>query len=275
MKKTAVSGSFDDIRLADLKFLKAAAETGKVRLRLWTDEMHRSVYGKSPKFCLSERLYFTESLIYVDEVTPVGGIFDPDRLPETKDTNIWFIRSEDDCPEKRAFCAENNIDFRIYNPAAERLPEAETTEAVGESGSTDSPGKKIIVTGCYDYFHTGHIRFFEEASEYGKLKVVIGSDKNVSLLKGEGHPHYSEDERLFMVRSIKFVEEACISTGSGWMDAEPEIERLRPDIYVVNEDGDKPEKREFCEKHNLQYLILKRVPKDGLPPRTSTNLRGF
>ncbi len=59
------------------------------------------------------------------------------------------------------------------------------------------------------------------------------------------------------------------------MDAEPEIDRIKPDRYAVNEDGDKPEKREFCEQHDLEYVVLKRVPKEGLPRRESTHLRGF
>jgi hypothetical protein len=78
-----------------------------------------------------------------------------------------------------------------------------------------------------------------------------------------------------MVQSIRFVQQALISSGDGWMDAEPEIGRLQPDIYVVNEDGDKPEKRAFCAQHSLEYIVLKRMPKDGLPRRESTVLRGF
>jgi hypothetical protein len=59
------------------------------------------------------------------------------------------------------------------------------------------------------------------------------------------------------------------------MDAAPEIALIKPDIYAVNEDGDKPEKREFCREHSIQYLVLKRLPKPGLPARNSTKLRGF
>jgi hypothetical protein len=46
-------------------------------------------------------------------------------------------------------------------------------------------------------------------------------------------------------------------------------------MYAVNEDGDKPEKRAYCAGHGLEYVILKRTPKEGLPRRESTHLRGF
>jgi hypothetical protein len=66
-----------------------------------------------------------------------------------------------------------------------------------------------------------------------------------------------------------------ISSGSGWMDAEPEIEEIRPAFYVVNEDGDQPEKRAFCRAHGIEYVVLERLPHAGLQARSSTALRGF
>ena len=105
--------------------------------------------------------------------------------------------------------------------------------------------------------------------------MVVGHDENVRLLKGEGHPMQTEDERRYMVHAVRYVKQGLISSGHGWMDAEPEIDHIRPDYYVVNEDGDKPEKREFCARHGLDYVVLKRTPKEGLTPRTSTDLRGF
>jgi hypothetical protein len=59
------------------------------------------------------------------------------------------------------------------------------------------------------------------------------------------------------------------------MDAEPDIEVIKPDIYAVNEDGDKLEKRKFCKDHGLEYIVLKRMPAAGLPHRESAQLRGF
>jgi cytidyltransferase-like protein len=138
-----------------------------------------------------------------------------------------------------------------------------------------SKNKKVVVTGCYDWFHSGHIRFFEEVSALGDLYVVTGSDINVLFLKGQGHPMFPQEERRYMVQSIRFVRQALISSGNGWMDAEPEIARIKPDIYAVNEDGDKPDKRNFCKARGIQYVVLKRTPKEGLPTRLSTDLRGF
>ena len=82
-------------------------------------------------------------------------------------------------------------------------------------------------------------------------------------------------ERRYVVGAIKYVTQALIASGDGWLDADPEIRQLQPDIYAVNEDGDKGGKREYCENMGIEYLVLKRTPAPGLPPRSSTNLRGF
>ena len=78
-----------------------------------------------------------------------------------------------------------------------------------------------------------------------------------------------------MAGSVRHVKQALISTGSGWLDADPEIRQLKPDIYAVNEDGDRGGKREYCAKLGIEYLVLKRAPAPGLQVRTSTGLRGF
>ena len=104
---------------------------------------------------------------------------------------------------------------------------------------------------------------------------LLAMTKILKLLKGEDHPLYPQDERRYWVQSIRFVKQALISSGRGWLDAEPEILKIRPDFYAVNEDGNKPEKRKFCLENNIEYRVLKRSPKPGLPVRVSSNLRGF
>ena len=53
----------------------------------------------------------------------------------------------------------------------------------------------------------------------------------------------------------------------------PTVEALKPDILVVNEDGGNDEKRRFCEEHGIEYVVLQRVPQEGLKARSSTDLK--
>lgn len=81
--------------------------------------------------------------------------------------------------------------------------------------------------------------------------------------------------RRAVLVSIKFVKQTLVTTGSGWVDADPEIRRLKPDIYVVNEDGTKSGKREYCAELGIEYLVLKRPSAPGLPKCSSMDLRGI
>ena len=132
--------------------------------------------------------------------------------------------------------------------------------------------KKVFVSGCYDLLHSGHVEFFRQAAQYGDLYVGIGSDATILGYKHH-KPVYSEQERLFMVKSIRYVKDACINAGSGIMDFVPTVEKLHPDILVVNEDGGNDEKRRFCEEKGIEYIVLQRLPKEGLQARSSTVLK--
>ena len=129
--------------------------------------------------------------------------------------------------------------------------------------------KKVFVSGCYDLLHSGHVEFFRQAAEYGDLYVGIGSDATIQEYKHH-KTVYSEQERLFMVKSIRYVKDAFINAGSGVMDFIPTVEALRPDILVVNSDGGSDEKRLFCEAHDIQYVVLERVPHVVTDPSTGS-----
>ena len=132
--------------------------------------------------------------------------------------------------------------------------------------------KKVFVSGCYDLLHSGHVEFFRQAAQYGDLYVGIGSDATIL-----GYKHhktvYCEQERLFMVKSIRYVKDAFINAGSGIMDFVPTVDFLKPDILVVNEDGSSELKRKFCAERGIEYVVLQRTPQEGLEARSSTSLK--
>jgi len=132
--------------------------------------------------------------------------------------------------------------------------------------------KRVFVSGCYDLLHSGHVEFFRQAAQYGDLYVGIGSD--ATILDYKHHKTvYSEQERLFMVKSIRYVKDAFINAGHGIMDFIPTIDLVKPDILVVNEDGGNDEKRRFCEERGIEYVVLQRTPQEGLQARSSTSLK--
>lgn len=293
MRRVFVSGAFDQAGSRQLRFLQEAARLGPLTLVIRPN----AAIARTASMSTAERVYYFEALRYVDEVVVASGSAgsrgsDPDRLPidAEGEAAIWVVFAARDGVEsvgpasanaesadatnaaKRSWCLSRGLELReIPASALAGFP-----YAAPPLSAPRVPGRKrVVVTGCYDWLHTGHLRFFEEASVFGELNVVIGSDANVRLLKGEGHPLFSQAERSYVVGSFRNVERCLISSGTGWLDAEPEIEALGAEVYIVNEDGDQPEKRLYCERKGLEYIVLKRSPKEGLPRRSSTDLRGF
>ena len=273
MTRVFVSGAFDDLRSFHVRFLEEANRNGKVTVALWSDQEVTQAQGRC-KFPFEERKYILEAVRFVDRVIPNTGSDWKYGFPApagSEDTIAWALLATDVTEDKMTFCRRNGLRLVVIHP--EHL--SEFPEAAFDPARLQEGRKRVVVTGCYDWFHSGHVRFFEECSQLGDLFVVVGHDANVRLLKGEGHPLFVEGERRYVVGSCRYVTQALVTSGMGWMDAEPEIDVIRPHIYAVNEDGDKPEKRAFCAAHGLEYVVLKRTPKEGLPRHSSTNLRGF
>jgi cytidyltransferase-like protein len=272
-KTVVVTGSFDNFRSAHVRLLEEASKLGKLHVLAWPDETVFALAGCPPRFPQEERLYLLDADRYVGLVSLAASQADGDSIPQSGGIkpDIWVVDEGSDNPRKQAYCRQHGVEYRVLTK--ENLKGFPVLPATPRNEEPER--KRVIVTGCYDWFHSGHVRFFEELAALGDIYVVVGHDANIRLLKGEGHPMFSQDERRYMVQSVRFVRQALISSGHGWMDAEPEIAVLKPDIYAVNEDGDVPEKRAFCKEHGIEYVVLKRIPKAGLPKRQSTSLRGF
>jgi cytidyltransferase-like protein len=235
-----ISSSFDDFGVQELRRIeRAAAQSGPVWVDLPSDAALEAATGRAPKFPEAERRYLAEAVRWVAGVSVV-----------------------DDWAADRA---------------EEAFPSAGSPTKADEPPvqAGDIPHPIVFVTGCYDWLHSGHVRLFEEASAMGSLVATVGNDASVADYKGPGHPMFPANDRQFMVGAIRHVAACLIASGSGWLDAAPEMERLDADILVVNEDGDRPEKAAWCAAHGVEYRVLARAPRQGLQPRSSTSLRGY
>jgi len=131
---------------------------------------------------------------------------------------------------------------------------------------------KVFVTGCFDMLHSGHVAFLEEAATHGDVYVGLGSDETVYDLKGR-YPVNNQHERKYMIGALKCVKKCFINTGSGILDFLEELKQVSPDIFLVNEDGNTPAKARLSKELGIKYVVLKRIPHNGLPVRSTTALR--
>jgi cytidyltransferase-like protein len=270
MSAVVVEASLDNLCSDDVRFLEEAAAGGPLHVRISSDALVAELTGAPPAFPAAERMFLAESIRWVATAELVDRAFarSTDALDALAAARASLAVREEDA-ELRAAADARSVPYRSVTRAAR------SGFPVFEPAPPPDGAPRVVITGCYDWLHSGHIRFFMDAAAYGALYAVVGSDRNVEVLKGPGHPLQREQERQYMVGAIRSVHECLVSSGSGWMDAEPEIADIRPTYYVVNEDGDQPDKRDFCRLRGIEYVVLERVPHAGLPARSSTKLRGF
>jgi D-beta-D-heptose 7-phosphate kinase/D-beta-D-heptose 1-phosphate adenosyltransferase len=113
--------------------------------------------------------------------------------------------------------------------------------------------KKIFTNGCFDILHRGHISLLSYCRDLGGEVIVgLNSDKSVKLLKGENRPIVSENDRKYILESIKYVDKVII------FDEETPynlIRLLKPDIIVKGGDYSKEEVvgSDLCEVELFDY----------------------
>jgi rfaE bifunctional protein nucleotidyltransferase chain/domain len=94
--------------------------------------------------------------------------------------------------------------------------------------------KTVFTNGCFDILHRGHIDYLERSRNLGdRLIVGINSDASVRRLKGNSRPIHNEEDRRYMLQSIRWVDHVYIFDEDTPYKL---IERIQPDILTKGGD---------------------------------------
>ncbi|MEQ9619655.1 MAG: D-glycero-beta-D-manno-heptose-7-phosphate kinase [Deltaproteobacteria bacterium] len=136
-------------------------------------------------------------------------------------------------------------------------------ELSGVLSGLRAKGKKVIFTnGCFDLFHTGHLKLLREARKLGdSLVVAINSDDSVKRLKGEGRPYISETDRANLLTAIDCVDFLAVFEEDTPLEI---IKELKPDVIVKGGDYSPEEVvgKEFIENRGGEVKIIPLI--DGI-----------
>lgn len=94
---------------------------------------------------------------------------------------------------------------------------------------------KVIINGTFDILHRGHLEMLEYAKTLGDyLLVAIDTDRRVKELKGNNRPINNEEDRKFMLESLKWVDDVVL------FDTKEELQTIiknyQPEIMVKGSD---------------------------------------
>lgn len=111
-----------------------------------------------------------------------------------------------------------------------------------EKLNRDKKDKIVFANGVFDILHTGHIELLRFAKNLGgKLIVAVNSDRSVKELKGNTRPINSEMDRLKLIQSLKWVDDAFVFDSC---ETKEMIEAIQPDIVVKGGEWTASEVRE-------------------------------
>jgi len=110
-----------------------------------------------------------------------------------------------------------------------------SAEARQERDRLHLEGKKLVFTnGCFDILHRGHATYLAFARSQGDALVVgLNSDASVRRAKGPTRPVNSEQDRAFVLGSLRAVDFVVI-----FDEDEPRnlIAQILPDVLVKGKD---------------------------------------
>lgn len=99
----------------------------------------------------------------------------------------------------------------------------------------DNDRRTVLVNGCFDILHPGHLHLFKQARRFGDVLIVaINSDEHVRELKGDSRPIFDIDTRIELVASVKGVDAVTSFRNNHSLEALVKI--LRPDVLAVGDD---------------------------------------
>lgn len=121
--------------------------------------------------------------------------------------------------------------------------------------------KKILTVGVYDLLHIGHIELFRKAKAMGDYLIVAVQDSAyVKKFKPEAQLVYSTEERCYMVRSIRYVDEVVV-----YDSVDKIVEEVDFNIFAKGPDQNHEgfmRAVAFCQEHGREVKTLPRT--DGI-----------
>lgn len=119
--------------------------------------------------------------------------------------------------------------------------------------------KIVLVGGCFDILHFGHIYFLKKAKKLGDILVVaLESDENTKKLKGPKRPIHKQKQRKKMLEALRFVDQViCLPDRP---DYEQLVRKVNPQIIAVTSGDPKlKEKRRQAQLVGAKIVVIPKI----------------
>lgn len=130
-----------------------------------------------------------------------------------------------------------------------------------------SKKKIVLVGGCFDIVHLGHLRFLEEAKKKGDILIVLlEADKNIRKLKGIKRPINNQENRAIFLTKLKSVDYVIkLSEIKNDKDYLKLVNQIKPKVIAVSErDKNADKKLQQAKKVGAKLIkVIKLIPEQS------------
>lgn len=118
--------------------------------------------------------------------------------------------------------------------------------------------KKVLTVGVYDLLHIGHVNLFKRSRAVGDRLVVAVQESDVVLkYKPEEKLVYSTEERMYMVKAIRYVDEVIT-----YRAVDDIVKTADFDVFVTGPDQNHAgfqKAIQWCKEHGKEHVVLPRT----------------
>jgi len=124
---------------------------------------------------------------------------------------------------------------------------------------------EVMVSGCFDIIHSGHVEFLQAARAKGDyLTVVIPTDDIIRDLK-QRQPFLTIAQKTRVLMAMSCVDHVVVGAAKPYsMNFVPEFKKNPPDILAVSDDDPAAAaKLDLCFEHKVDMVTLERAAPEG------------
>jgi FAD synthetase len=129
--------------------------------------------------------------------------------------------------------------------------------------------KTVLVGGCFDVMHLGHIVFLEKAKLEGEVLVILlESDENIRKNKEQSRPINNQENRAIFLTKLKMVDYVIklpeMKNDEEYLEI---IKKLKPKVIAVSEN----DKNLVIKRKQAKEIGAKLLEVTKLIPQQSTS----
>jgi len=122
----------------------------------------------------------------------------------------------------------------------------------------DNQSKRVLTVGVFDLLHIAHVELFKHAKSYGDyLIVAVQKSEAVPFFKHNATLVYTTEERMYMAKAIKYVDEVV-----PYNSVDSLVKTIEFDVFVTGPDQNHQgfiNAIHWCQEHGKRHVVIPRT----------------